>query len=102
MNKFKKGDKVVIMAGKDKGKEGKILKVMPKQQKIIVENINLVKKHRKPTQNTKGGIFDVPAAFNWSKACVLCPNTNKPTRIGFAFIKGQKKRKAIVSGEIFD
>ena len=67
MNKLKKGDKVKVMSGKDKGKTGTIEKVLPKIQKIVVSEINIIKKHMKPTQNSKGGIIEQTAPLFWSK-----------------------------------
>ena len=67
MSKLKKGDKVEVLSGKDKGKTGVIDKVFPKEQKIVVNSVNLIKKHVKPTQNSKGGIIEQSAPLFWSK-----------------------------------
>lgn len=100
MNKYKKGDKVVIVKGKDKGKKGTILSVFPDEQKIIVEKINIVKKHMKPTQQSQGGIIEIPAKLSWANAKVLCPKTDKPTRIGVKEVKGKRVRYAKATGEL--
>lgn len=80
MNKYRKGNSVVILSGKDKGKSGTIEKVFPKTSKILVENINVVKKHVKPTKETEGGIKEISLPFAWSKAKVLdAANSSKST-----------------------
>lgn len=100
MNKFRQGDSVVVISGKDKGKTGKIIKVFPDKCKVIVEKINIVKRHTKQTQNTPAGIVEKPLPLDWSKVMLVCPQTNKPTRVGFNTEKGKKVRVAKVSGEL--
>lgn len=82
--KFKKGDTVLIISGKDKGKRGKILKVFPKESKILVEGINLRKKHQKPRRTgEKGQIVEMPASIYVSNTKLICPKCGKPTRISY-------------------
>lgn len=85
MNKLhvKKGDTVVMLSGKDKGKKGKILEVSPKEQKLIVEGLNMVTKHVKPRkQGDAGGIIKAESAMYACKVMAICPKCNKPTRLG--------------------
>lgn len=90
--KIKKDDKVKVMVGRDAGKEGKVVQVFPKINKILVENINIVKKHLKPTREHQGGIIDKPMPLDWSKVQLVCPRCNKPTRVGFSILKDKKVR----------
>lgn len=93
MQKFKKGDKVLIRKGKDRGKIGKILKVFPKEAKILVEGLNLVKKHLKPRRTgEKGKIIEIPAPISWAKVKLICPSCQKPTKVGFRLEKEKKVR----------
>jgi large subunit ribosomal protein L24 len=79
---LKKNDKVKVIAGKDKGKIGKILKVDRKKQRVLVENINIVKRHQRPNaQNRQGGIVETEALFNWSNVMLVCNKCIKPVRI---------------------
>ena len=95
---LKKGDKVVVIAGSDKGKEGTVEKVMA--DKVIIENINLAKKHMKPNAvNPDGGIVEKEMAINVSNVALLDPETNKPTRVGFEVKDGKKIRIAKKSGK---
>ena len=88
---FKTGDKVVVIAGKDKGKEGKILKTLAKENKVVVENVNVVKKHQKGNGQVPGGIIDMEAPIHASNVMILDPKTKKPTRIGHTIDKNGKK-----------
>ena len=99
----KKGDKVVVIAGKDKGKQGVILEAYPKKDRVLVEGINIVKKHSKPSQiNPQGGIISREAAIHVSNVMPLDPKTGTPTRVGYKVEDGKKVRVAIKSGEILD
>lgn len=90
--KLKKGDTVLITAGKDKGKTGKIEQVLPKTNQILVAGVNILKKNTKPTKkNPHGGIIQINAPISASKAIPLCPRCNKPTRIGFKMLDNGKK-----------
>ena len=88
---FKTGDKVVVIAGKDKGKEGKILKTLARENKVVVENVNVVKKHQKGNGQTPGGIVDMEAPIHASNVMIVDPKTKKPTRIGHSTNKSGKK-----------
>lgn len=99
--KLVKGDKVIVIAGADKGKTGTIQKVIPEQNRVVVENVNVRKKHNKPTQaNPEGSIVEVYAPINASNVMLLDPKTNKPTRIGHKVVKGKKVRVAKKSGSV--
>ena len=99
--KIKKNDMVMIIAGNDRGKTGKILKVFPNINKVIIEGINIRKRHTKPTQkNPQGGILEKEAAIHASNVMMLDPKTNEPTRLGAQIIldeKTGKKKRARVS-----
>ncbi|AOH52875.1 50S ribosomal protein L24 [Peribacillus muralis] len=99
----KKGDKVVVISGKDKGKQGTILAAYPKQNRVLVEGINIVKKHSKPSQiNPQGGIISREAAIHVSNVMPLDPKSGKPTRVGYKIENGKKVRVAKISGETLD
>ena len=90
---IKKGDTVAIIAGKEKGKTGKVVDVYPETNRILVENINMVKRHQKPrSQQDKGGIITKNAPFDASNAMVVCPVCGKATRVGHTVIEGEKVR----------
>ena len=88
---FKTGDKVVVISGKDKGKEGKIIHVLRNETKVVVEGINIVKKHVKGNGQTAGSINEVEAPIHASNVMIVDPKTNKPTRIGHSVNKDGKK-----------
>lgn len=88
---LKTGDKVVVICGKDKGKQGKITKTLAKQDRVIVEGVNIVKKHIKPTNGSDGGIIEVESPIHVSNVMILDPKTNKRTRIGKELDKNGKK-----------
>lgn len=92
--KFKKGDLVLIISGKDKGRTGKIIKAIPKEFKILVEGINLKKKHVRPKkQGEKGQVIQVPAALNISNVKIICPKCGKATRVGYIIEKNDLNSK---------
>lgn len=96
----KKGDNVQVMTGKDKGKQGVILRAFPKQNRVIVEKVNMVKKHAKPTQeNPQGGILDQEAPIHVSNVMPLDPETNEPTRVGHETKDGKNVRISKKSGK---
>ena len=100
--KIKKGDSVVVLSGKDKGRTGTVLQVLPKDGKVVVEGVNVATKHRKPTQaNPQGGIDRAPAAMAISKVAVAGKD-GKPTRVRFEVKDGKKVRVAVKSGETID
>ena len=99
--KLKKGYKVIVITGKDKGKTGDIVKVLPAENKVIVSGINVAKKHNKPSKTSKGGIVEKNMPLHISNVAYLDPKENKPSRIGCKILEnGEKKRFAIRSGEI--
>ena len=102
--KIKKGDTVVVLSGKDKGKSGEVSKVMPKDGKLIVSGINIAVRHRKPTQaNPQGGLERREAAMHISKVALADPKDGKPTRVRFEKSKdGKMQRIAVKSGEKVD
>ncbi|GAK09564.1 LSU ribosomal protein L24p [Geomicrobium sp. JCM 19038] len=99
----KAGDKVKVISGKDKGKEGVILKSLPAKERVIVEGVNVVKKHAKPTQeNPQGGILNEEAAIHVSNVMLIDPKSGEPTRVGYKVEDGKKVRVAKKSGEVID
>ena len=101
--KIKREDFVVVITGKDKGKRGKVLRVIPKKQRVVVEGVNIVKKHQKPTANSPGGIIEKPAPIHVSNVMLICPKCGTPTRVGFTFLEdGTKVRKCKKCGEVID
>lgn len=98
---IKKNDKVKVIAGKDKGKEGTVEKVFPAQDRVIVKGINIVKKHQKPTNaNPNGGIVEVEAPIHVSNVMLIDSSNNEATRVGFKVVDGKKVRVSKKSGEI--
>lgn len=92
--RVKKGDTVVVLSGKDRGKQGKILGTVPKEEKVVVEGLNMVTCHVKPRrQGETGGIVTREAALNVSKVQVVCPKCGKPTRVGYRFDSDGKKSR---------
>ena len=101
--KVKVGDKVLVIAGKDKGKEGKVIKTYKKLDKVVVEGLNMVKKHSKPrTTEDKGGIFDIEAPIHVSNVAYLDPVQKKPTKIGYKVVDGKKVRYCKLSGTVIN
>lgn len=99
----KTGDTVVVLSGKDKGKQGKVLQVSPKEGKVIVEGVNVVTKHVKPRKyGETGGIVKAEGALYACKVALVCPHTNKPTRIGHQIVDGKKVRISKKSGKPID
>ncbi len=101
--KIKKGDSVVVRSGKDKGRTGTVLAVMPKDGKVLVAGVNVAARHRKPTQaNPQGGIDRREAPMAIAKVGLADPKTGKPTRVRFEMHDGKKVRVAVKSGETID
>ena len=101
--KIKKGDRVVVLSGKDKGKHGEVTKSMPKDGKVIVSGVNVAARHRKPSQtNPQGGIERREAPLHASKVALEDPKTGKPTRVRFEERDGKKVRVAVKSGELIN
>ena len=98
--KIKKGDTVVVLSGKDKGRKGTVSKVLPKEGKVVVDGVNVAARHRKPSQaNPQGGIDRAPAPMAISKVAVADPKDGSPTRVRFEERDGKKVRVAVKSGE---
>lgn len=102
--RIKKGDTVVVITGKDKGKQGKVLATQPKKERVIVEGVNVVKRHTKPTQaNPQGGIISKEAAIHVSNVMILDPETKQATRIKKVALKdGTLVRASVKSGAVLD
>ena len=98
--KIKKGDQVVILSGDDKGKTGEVVKSMPKENKVVVQGVNLVKRHTKPSQTNPGGIVTKEAPIHVSN--VALAKDGKPTKVGYKFVDGKKVRVARKTGEVID
>ena len=100
--KIKKGDKVVVLSGKDRGKDGEVIQVLPQEDRVVVRGVNLVKKHQKQTQREQGGILTREASLHISNVALRDPETGKPTRVGFKMQDDKKVRFAKASGEVID
>ncbi len=100
--KIRKGDQVIVIAGKDKGKEGGVLAVFPKDSKVLVSGINVVIKHQKPTQTSDGGRMRKEMPIHISNVSHIDPKTRKPTRVSLKIVDGKKVKVAKKSGEIID
>jgi large subunit ribosomal protein L24 len=100
--RIRKNDKVRVVAGNDRGKEGKVLKVFPASGKIIVEKVNLIKRHARPSQrNPQGGIIEVEGPIDASNVMLVCPQSGKPTRTGHKVLSdGSRVRYSKKSGEM--
>lgn len=99
----KKGDTVKVISGKDKGKQGVILEAYPKKSRVLVEGVNIVKKHAKPSQdNPQGGILNQEAPIHSSNVMPIDPKSSEPTRVGHEVVNGKKVRVAKKSGEALD
>ncbi|MBE0691548.1 MAG: 50S ribosomal protein L24 [Aquamicrobium sp.] len=103
MQKIRKGDKVVVLAGKDKGRTGEVLRVMPKDDKALVRGVNVVVRHQRQTQSQEGGLIRKEAPIHLSNIAVADPKDGKtPTRVGFEVRDGKKVRVAKRSGEVIN
>jgi large subunit ribosomal protein L24 len=101
--KIKSKDKVVVLTGRDKGKTGEVLRVLPSENRVVVQGVNVVKKHQRQTMSQAGGIIEIEAPIHVSNVAHLDPKDNKPTRVGFRILEdGRKVRFAKRSGEIID
>ncbi len=100
--KLKKGDKVVVLTGKDKGKTGEILKILVKDNKALVGGVNMVRRHTKQTATQEAGIFSKEAPVHLSNLAFADPKDGKPTRVGFQIKDGVKQRVAKRSGEVIN
>ena len=101
--KIRKGDRVVVTAGRDKGKRGEVRQVMPDDGRAIVAGVNLVRRHTRQTAQTEGGIITKESTIHLSNLAILDPKTGKPTRVGFKILDdGRKVRVAKGSGDLID
>ena len=101
MNKIKKGDNVVVLAGKDKGRTGEVLQVMPKEDRAFVRGINMVKRHQRQSQRQEAGIVNKEASIHLSNIAIVAKD-GKPTRVGFSVVDGKKVRVAKRTGDVID
>ena len=100
--KIKKGDRVVVLAGKDKGRQGAVLRVLPKEERVVVEGLNMVQRHTRPTQmDPQGGIKNKEAAIHISNVAIV-DSKGKPTRVGFRVEGDKKVRVAKTTGEVIN
>jgi large subunit ribosomal protein L24 len=100
--KVKKGDRVVVLAGKDKGREGEVMRVIPKEDRVVVQGVAMVKKHEKQSVRSQGGIVSKEAAIHVSNVAHIDPKDGKPTRVGFEVVEGKRYRVARRSGTRID
>lgn len=101
--KLKKGDEVVVTTGRDAGKKGSILKVLPSENRVVVAGVNVAKRHTKPSAMGAGGILEKEASIHASNVALIDPKSGKATRVGFKLLKdGKKVRVAKRSGEVID
>jgi large subunit ribosomal protein L24 len=101
MQKIRKGDKVVILAGKDKGRTGEVMQVMPKEDRAVVRGVNVVKRHQRQSQTQEAGIINKEAPLHLSNIAIV-DKDGKATRVGFKFVDGKKVRVAKRSGDVID
>jgi large subunit ribosomal protein L24 len=101
--KIKKGDRVVVISGRDRGKQGEVLKAMPAENRLIVQGVNMVKRHTRASAQHPGGIVDKEASIHVSNVAHVDPKTSAPTRIGYKILEDDRKvRVAKRSGEVID
>lgn len=101
--RVKKGDRVVVTTGRDKGKTGEVLGVMPKDGRVLVQGVNMIKRHTRPSQTQQGGIIEREAPLHLSNVMLADPKSGEPTRVGFKVLDdGRKVRFAKRSGEVID
>jgi large subunit ribosomal protein L24 len=101
--KIKKGDKVVVLSGRDKGRSGEVFRVLPKEERALVQGVNVVKRHQRQSAREQGGIISKEASIHLSNLALADPTSGKPTRVGFKILNdGRKVRVAKRSGEVID
>ncbi len=100
--KIKKGDKVVVLTGRDKGRSGEVLQVVPKEERALVRGVNMIKRHQRQSMNQEGGIISKEAPIHLSNLALADPKDGKATRVGFKIHDGRKVRVAKRSGELID
>jgi large subunit ribosomal protein L24 len=103
MHKIRKGDRVQVVAGNDRGRIGRVLAVIPEKNRIIVENVNMITKHQRATQSLRQpGIIQREGTIHMSNVLPICPECDEPTRVGFTEVEGRKMRVCKQCGEIFE
>ena len=100
--KVRKDDEVVVITGRDKGKSGKIIRVIPDEMRVVVQGVNMVKRHTRPTQGKAGGIVEKESPIHVSNVAHMDPKDRKPTKVGYKTVDGAKLRFARKSGETID
>ncbi|TDJ62838.1 MAG: 50S ribosomal protein L24 [Proteobacteria bacterium] len=101
--RVRRGDNVVVITGRDKGKTGEVLRVDRERNRVLVQGVNMMKRHQRPTQTSPGGINEFEALIHVSNIAVVDPKTDKPTRVGYKTLDdGRKVRVAVRSGEVID
>jgi len=101
--KIKKGDSVVVISGRDKGKTGEVLRVLPAESRVVVQGVNLAKRHTRPRMGEPGGIIEKELSIHISNVAHIDPQSRRPTRVGFRYLDGGRKvRFARRSGEVID
>ena len=100
--KIKKGDSVIVITGKDKGKLGNVLSILKDKDRVIVQGVNIIKRHRKATQESPGKIEEIEASIHISNVSHVDPDNGKPTRVRYETKDGVKKRMSVVSGSLLD
>ncbi|HON39758.1 MAG TPA: 50S ribosomal protein L24 [Deltaproteobacteria bacterium] len=103
LERIKKGDTIVVLAGKNKGRQGQVLRTQSKKNRVFVERVNMIKRHQKPTQTSQGGIIEKEASIHASNVAPVCPKCNKGVRIGYKIHDdGKKVRVCRKCGEELD
>ena len=103
MRKIRKGDRVQVVSGNDRGRTGRVLTVIPEKNRIIVENVNMITKHQRATQSLRQpGIIQREGTIHMSNVLPICPECDEPTRVGFTEVEGRKMRRCGRCGEIFE
>ncbi|MGO1121190.1 50S ribosomal protein L24 [Rhodovibrionaceae bacterium A322] len=100
--KIRKGDTVAVLTGKDKGKTGEVLRVLTKESRVIVQGVNMVKRHSRPTQIDAGGIKEMEASLHISNVAHIDPTDGKPTRVGYKTVDDRKVRFSRRTGDVID
>jgi large subunit ribosomal protein L24 len=101
--RIRKGDRVEVLSGKDKGKRGLVMEVRPAEQRVLVEGLNIIKRHTKPRPpNEPGGVIEKPAPIHWSNVALIDPKDDRPTRVRVQVVDGERVRVAARSGERLD
>jgi len=103
MKKVRKGDRVQVIGGNDRGRIGRVLSVIPEKERVIVENVNMITKHQRATQSLRQpGIIQREGTIHISNVLPICPECDEPTRVGFTDVEGRKMRRCKRCGEIFE